>query len=158
MTTGAPQVDRFTSALSQRIGLLALRVSAAGLLFWWGLVKGLNTGTGQAVSNKFYGGVFSMDVLLIAFGWFQVVVAILIALGLFRAVTLPIQFVVNLFVALSVWRSLIDPFWLWMGGDKPDTVNALFYPSLIVAAACWILIAFRAEDRFALDNRRASGG
>ena len=148
-------MNGMTSALSQRIGLLALRVSTAGLLFWWGLVKGLDTGTGQAVSNKFYGGVFSADALLIAFGWFQVGLAVLIALGLFRTLTLPIQFIVNAFVAFSVWRSILDPFWLWMGGDKPDTVNALFYPSIIVAAACWVLIAFREQDRFALDNRRA---
>ena len=142
-----------TSPLSQRIGLLVLRVSTAGLIFWWGLVKGLDTGTGQAVSNKYYGGIFSVDALLIAFGWAQGGLAILIALGLFRAVTLPIQFAVNLFVAVSVWRSLVDPFWLWMGGDKPDTVNALFYPSLIVAAACWILIAFRHQDTLALDRK-----
>ncbi|MEM7056742.1 MAG: hypothetical protein AAF557_04080 [Pseudomonadota bacterium] len=141
-----------TSELSQKIGLLVLRISLAGLIFWWGLVKGLNTGAGQAVSDKYYAGAFTQDMLLIAFGWAQVVLAGLVAVGLFRIVTLPVMFLINAFVAVAVWQSLIDPFWMWHSGEKPETVNALFYPSIIVAAGCWILIAFRRHDTFAIDR------
>ncbi|MEM6423078.1 MAG: hypothetical protein AAF698_10835, partial [Pseudomonadota bacterium] len=123
-------LDRFETAVTgpkaQAAGLLALRITTAGLLFWWGLAKGLDLGVGQAVSTKYYGGVFNADVLLIAFGWLQVIAAVALAFGLFRRALLPFQFVVNLFVALAVWQSLIDPFWLWMGGEKPGTVNTLF--------------------------------
>ena len=140
------------SKLSQRLGLVVLRVSTAGLIFWWGLRKGLNTGTGQAVSDKYYGGAFTQDLVLIAFGWAQVALAVLLVLGLFRRITLPVQFVINAFVAVIVWQSIADPFWMWMGGDRPETLNALFYPSIIVAAACWVLIAFRRQDTFALDT------
>ncbi len=144
-------MDRFvTSFAAQRLGLLVLRVTTAGLIFWWGLVKGLGTGAGPAVSDKYYGGVFTQDILLIAFGWFQVALALVIAIGAWRRFTLPALFVINTFVALAIWPSFIDPFWLWMGGEKPGTVNALFYPSIIVVAACWVLMAFRKHDRWAL--------
>ncbi|MEM1130987.1 MAG: hypothetical protein AAGH83_10750 [Pseudomonadota bacterium] len=143
-----------TSLFSQRIGLLLLRVTTAGLIFWWGLVKGLNTGAGTAVSNKYYGGMFSQETLLILFGWAQVLLAVLVALGLFRVFTLPLQLLINAFVAVAIWQSFVDPFWLWMAGDKPETLNALFYPSIIVVAACWVLIAFRHHDTIALDALR----
>ena len=76
----------------------------------------------------------------------QVALALLlIALGIYAgAPALWAQLVINLFVAaLPFWQSLVDPFWLWFPGDKPETVNALFYPSAIVAAASWVLLAFR---------------
>ena len=147
-------MDWLTSSRSQKIGLLTLRVSLAGLVFWWGLVKGLNTGTGQNVSNAFYGGLFSVDVLLIVFGWTQVALAVLVALGLFRAITLPVMFVINAFVALAVWQSILDPFWMFFAGEKPPTHNTLFYPSLIIAAGCWVILAFRDSDTYALDATR----
>lgn len=138
------------SGISRSFGLFALRLSLAGLIFWWGLVKALGTGTGQKVSDTYYGGIFSMDILLTAFGWFQVVLAGLIALGPMRRFTVPVMFLINAFVATAVWQSILDPFWLWMAGEKPDTLNALFYPSAVVAAGCWVLIAFRRDDRWAL--------
>ena len=59
--TGTPE-GIFRTVRSRQLGLLALRVTTAGLLLWWGLVKGLDTGAGAAVSNKYYGGMFSADV------------------------------------------------------------------------------------------------
>ena len=144
------------STLSRHLALLLLRVSLAGLLFWWGLAKGLNLGVGANVSDKYYGGFFTIDLLLIVFGWIQVAAALCIALGLFRFPLLVFQLIVNGFVAVIVWQSLIDPFWLWMGGEKPETVNALFYPSVIVAAGSFLLLAFRSMDAWALD--RVIGG
>ncbi|MGF1552779.1 MAG: hypothetical protein ACFBWO_09790 [Paracoccaceae bacterium] len=153
-------IDRVDAAArspaSQRFALMATRVAMGGLLFWWGLVKGLDTGVGQAVSDGFYGGLFSVGALLIAFGWVQVAAGVLIALGLLRRVTLPFQLVVNLFVALSVWQAFVDPFWLYLPGEKPTPFWQLFYPSLIIAAVSWLLIAFRGADAWALDN--AIGG
>lgn len=148
--TGIPD-GYFRTVRSRKLGLLALRVTTAGLLLWWGLVKGLDTGAGEAVSNKYYGGTFSTDVLLIGFGWLQVAIAILLIVGYARSPALWAQFAINLFVAIAIWQSLVDPFWLWFPGDKPETLNALFYPSAIVAAASWVLIAFRDQDTLALD-------
>lgn len=144
-------MDRFLqSRLSRTAALFFLRLTLAGLIFWWGLVKAMGTGTGQAVSDKYYGAAFTHDLLLTAFGWAQVLLAILVALGPWRKFTLPAMFVINAFVAVAVWQSIADPFWLWMGGAKPAVVNALFYPSGIVVAGCWILMAFRRDDRWAL--------
>ncbi|MEM8793027.1 MAG: hypothetical protein AAGE80_15515 [Pseudomonadota bacterium] len=140
------------SPTSRHAALLLLRVTLAGLLFWWGLAKGLDLGVGARVSDKYYGGVFSIDLLLIVFGWAQVAAAALLAIGLFRAPLLLFQLVVNVFVAAAVWQSLIDPFWLWTGGEKPETVNALFYPSAIVAAGSFLLLSFRNMDSWALDR------
>ncbi|MEM6972476.1 MAG: hypothetical protein AAF577_06695 [Pseudomonadota bacterium] len=149
-------IDRIETALSgetaRAAGLATLRVTTAGLMFWWGLVKGLDLGVGQAVSNAFYGGFFSVDMLLIGFGWLQVAAAIALALGLFGRVLLPFQFVVNLFVALAVWQSIIDPFWLYSAGEAPGTVNKLFYPSAIVAAASFVLWSLRRDDVWAVDS------
>lgn len=137
---------------AQAASLFALRLSMAGLMFWWGLIKVLNTGVGQAVSNTFYWGLFTHDLLLIGFGWFQIVIAALLAMGLLRGPVLWVQLIMSVFVALTIWDSLIDPFWLWMPGDKPPRVNSLFYPSLIIAAASWVLIALREADTIALDR------
>ncbi|MEO0820445.1 MAG: hypothetical protein AAF074_08465 [Pseudomonadota bacterium] len=151
-----PNPNRFeafaASAGSRHFALLTTRIAMGGLLFWWGLVKGLNTGVGPAVSDRFYGGLFSIDALLIGFGWLQVAAGIAIALGLLLRALLPFQLVVNLFVALSVAVAFVDPFWLWMGGEKPSPSLHLFYPSLIIATVSWLLIAFRDQDAWTLDR------
>ncbi|MEM6905056.1 MAG: hypothetical protein AAF568_04115 [Pseudomonadota bacterium] len=90
--------------------------------------------------------------LLIGFGWVQVALAGLLMLGAFRKPLLWVQLAINGFVAVTIWQSFVDPFWFWMPGERPDTLNALFYPSIIVVAGCLVLIAFRAEDRWALDR------
>lgn len=143
---------------AQAASLLVLRLSMAGLMFWWGLIKVLNTGVGQAVSNTFYWGLFTDDILLIGFGWFQIVIAALMAVGLLRGPVLWLQLIISVFVALTIWDSLIDPFWLWMPGEKPPRVNSLFYPSLIIAAASWVLIALREADTIALDRWMVNAG
>ncbi|MEL6775481.1 MAG: hypothetical protein AAFS07_02155 [Pseudomonadota bacterium] len=153
-------IDRLESAVqgetARAASLAALRITTAGLMFWWGLVKGLDMGVGAAVSNAFYGGLFTLDALLIAFGWLQVFAAIALALGLFRRALLPFQLVVSVATAVVVWQSILDPFWLWMPGEAPGTVNKLFYPSAIVAVASFLLWSFRAQDTWALD--RVIGG
>lgn len=53
---------------------------------------------------------------------------------------------------IGVWRSIVDP-WGWY----LDGTNALFFPSLIVFAATLVLLAFRDEDRLALDGRFGAG-
>ncbi|MBY8975596.1 hypothetical protein KHP62_07255 [Rhodobacteraceae bacterium NNCM2] len=140
------------STTMRNLSLLLLRVSLAGLLFWWGLAKGLNTGVGQGVSERYYGGLFSIDYLLIAFGWVQVVAAVFLALGLYRYPFLIFQFVINLFVAIAVWQSIIDPFWYWMPGERPGTQNQLFYPSFIIVSGSFLLLTMRSADHWALDR------
>lgn len=155
-------IDRLERALGSEemraFALAVTRISMAGLLFWWGLAKGLDIGVGQAVSENFYGGLFSARALLIGFGWVQVAAAVALMLGLWRRVLLPLQLVVNGFVAAAVWVYFIDPFWLWMGGGKPLWYGHLFYPSLIVASVSLLLITLRDQDRWALDRLIAPDG
>ncbi|MEM7237762.1 MAG: hypothetical protein AAF501_08065 [Pseudomonadota bacterium] len=132
--------------------LMLLRVSLAGLLLWWGLAKAFGTGVGQKVSDTYYHGYFSIELLLVVFGWVQVVAAVCLAIGLFRLPFLVFQLLVNLFVAVTIWQSIADPFWMWMPGEKPETLNALFYPSAIVVAGCFLLLTMRGWDRWALDR------
>ncbi len=142
------------SGLSRNLALLALRVTLGFLMIWWGLAKGLNTGVGQVVSDSFYGGMFSMQALLVGFGWLQVVGGAAIVLGLFRAILLPVQFAINFFTAGAVWWAIVDPFWIYLPGEKPFPFPQLFYPSAIIVAGSWLVIAFRSQDRWALDARR----
>lgn len=71
-----------------------------------------------------------------------------------RRIVDPLIFLINLGSLLAVWRSIVDP-WGWV----LDGTNVFFFPSLIVAAGCLVLIAFRDQERFVLDGRRrrASG-
>lgn len=132
--------------------LMMMRISLAGLLLWWGLAKALGTGVGERVSDTYYGGYFSIELLLIAFGWVQVAAAGFLAIGLFRLPLLVFQLLVNLFVAVSVWQSIVDPFWLWMPGEKPEIVNALFYPSAIIVVGSFLMLTMRGWDKWALDR------
>lgn len=140
------------SRASQALSLLLLRIAMAGLLLWWGLARGLQTGVGETVSDTFYGGIFSAPMLMFLFGWLEVAVAVLLAVGLLRAVLLPLQLVINVFVAATVWPYIVDPFWLFSAGEKPMQFGHLFYPSIIIAVASWVLIAFLPQDRLALDR------
>lgn len=55
--------------------------------------------------------------------------------------------------AILLWRFLLDPLG-WHLLDKESTPILLF-PSVIVAAATLVLMAFRNDDRLALDERRS---
>ena len=57
--------------------------------------------------------------------------------------------------ALAIWKYLIDPLGLYLL-DK-ESAQVLFFPSLGMAAATLVLIAFRREDRVALDVKLGIG-
>jgi hypothetical protein len=59
----------------------------------------------------------------------------------------PLQLLLNGASLLAVMPSVIDP-WGWMFEGS----NVLFYPSLIIFAGSLLLIAYRDEDRMALDR------
>ena len=105
--TNGMTADRDKVATPLQAGsLLALRVTVGFLIIWWGLAKAMNPGLGNAVSNHFYGGVFSFEMLQLGFGVFQVVIGGLVVLGLFRAVTFPVQLLINAF-RVVVWSAII---------------------------------------------------
>lgn len=74
----------------------------------------------------------------------------LVAIGLFRRVTLPIQAIVLVAGAAAIWRYLLDPLGLYL--LDAESRQVLFFPSLGMAAASLLLLAFQDEDKYSLDR------
>lgn len=135
------------------ISLLLLRISLGLLMLLWGLDKLVHVEHGLRVSEGFYFGLFNSALLLQGFGVVQTALGVLIVLGLLCRFTYPALLAITGITLLGVWRSIADPWgWYLEGG------NVLFFPSLIVFAGALVLQAFREEDRFSLDARRAHRG
>ncbi len=133
--------------------LALLRVSLGLLMIVWAMVKLGRPDAAVGISDKYYWGLFSVADLQMAFGAFQVLLGVLLIIGIFSRFTFPLQALINGFTAFSVWKSIIDPLGLIYGRES---VQILFFPSLIVFAACLILIAYRLEDRYSVDGWRRS--
>lgn len=130
--------------------LLLLRVSTGLLLIIWGLIKAKAPEAAIGVSEKYYGGVLSAEALQAPLGWGQALLGVLVILGILRAVTYPLQAAVLVIGAAAIWKYLVDPLGLYLLNE--ETRQVLFFPSTTVAVASLILLAFRSEDRFALDR------
>lgn len=139
--------DRFKS-----FSLLLLRVSIALLVLLWGIDKIVDPEHAIGVSDTFYLGLLSLPALMPLLGIGQVAVSILALVGLFRKWVDPVILLINLGSLAGVWRSIVDP-WGWF----LDGTNVLFFPSLIIAAGCLVLIAFQDQESLVLD-RRGQGG
>jgi putative oxidoreductase len=129
--------------------LLVLRISLGLLMVFWGLDKLVNVEHGLEVSRHFYLDLFSSAALLNVFGALQVALGLAIVLGWLRRFAYPLLLLITGATLLGVWRSVVDPWGWYMEGG-----NVLFYPSLIIFAAAWVLYCFRDEDRHSLDRRR----
>ncbi len=131
----------------QRNSLILLRVSLGGLMVYWGIDKLINVKHGLTVAEKFYGGMSVATTMMQAFGVVQVVLGALVIVGLFRRIAYPALLLVTGTTLVAVWTSIVDPFKLMLDGG-----NLIFYPSLIIFAGAFVLMAFRAEDRLVLDG------
>jgi uncharacterized membrane protein YphA (DoxX/SURF4 family) len=74
-------------------------------------------------------------------------IGLAVVVGFARRWAYPLQVLLNGASLLAVMQSVIDP-WGWVFAGS----NALFYPSLIIFAASLLLIAYRDEERWALDR------
>lgn len=126
--------------------LLFLRLSLGWLLVIWGADKVFNVAHGMAVANKFYFDFLSIESVLRVGGVLQMLVGLAVVLGFARRWVYPAQVLFNGASLLAVMQSVIDP-WGWVFEGS----NVLFYPSLIIFAGSLLLIAFRDQDRLALD-------
>lgn len=115
----------------------------------WGLDKIVNTAHGTKVAEIFYFGLLSGPVAITVLGYLQVALGGLTILGLLRRITYTVVLLITAVTALAVWKSIIDPWGWYLEGT-----NALFFPSLIVAAGAWVMMAFRDEDTLSLDHKR----
>lgn len=129
--------------------LLFLRVSTALLIVIWGVMKIVAPENSVGVSNKYYGGLVSADMLQLPWGLFQVGVALMVILGLCRRIVYPLQAAILCLGAAVIWKYLLDPYGLYLLTE--ETRNILFFPSLGIAAATLVTWAFIDEDRYTLD-------
>lgn len=130
--------------------LLLLRFSTGMLIILWGLVKAVEPNAGMGVANKYYGGVGAMNALQVPWGIFQIAVGVLVILGIFRRIVYPLQAAILCIGALAIWKYLFDPFGMYLLSREDSQL--LFFPSICLAAATLIQLAFRDEDRLAWDN------
>ena len=130
--------------------LAFLRVATGLLLVLWGIIKIGSPQAGVHVSDEHYLGLLSHEALQRPMGVAEAFLGILVVLGLFRRVALPVQAVVLVVGALAIWRYLLDPLGLYL--LNAESRQVLFFPSLGMAAASLLLLAFQEEDLFALDR------
>lgn len=136
--------------------LLFLRVATGLLLVIWGLVRVVKPEVGAHVSEKYYSGLGAAQTIQLGWGAVLLVVGTLTIAGLWRRFAYTAQAVVLVFGALSIWKYLLDPFGMWLLDRENSQI--LFFPSLGMAAASLVLLAFIDEDRLSLDHRRRGAG
>lgn len=132
--------------------LLFLRVATGLLLVIWGLVRVIKPEVGAHVSETYYAGLGAAHAIQLGWGAILLVVGLLTIAGLWRRVAYTAQAVVLVFGALSIWKYLLDPFGMWLLDRESSQI--LFFPSLGMAAASLVLLAFVEDDRLSLDRLR----
>ena len=135
---------------AKALALLALRLSLGLLMLVWGADKFANPAHGVAVAERFYFGLLGAAAAMPVLGTAQLALGAFVIAGIARSVTYPVLLAVTGFTLLGVWRSVLDP-WGWF----LEGTNALFFPSLIIAAGALVLLTFRDEDRLVLGRLRA---
>jgi putative oxidoreductase len=137
------------------LSLLLTRIGTGLLLVLWGSLRVISPDAGPGLANKYYGGLLGAQAVQLGFGVAEIAIGLLVVAGLFRRYAYPLQAAILILGTVAIWRYLLDPLGLYLL-DK-DSSQILFFPSLTLAAASLVLIAFRAEDRFALDCRLRRG-
>lgn len=131
--------------------LLLLRIGTGLLLVVWGALRVVSPATGPGLANKYYGGFLDLQGIQLGFGAAEIIVGLLVVLGLFRRISYGLQVAILVPGAIMLWRYLLDPLGMYLL-DK-DSSQILFFPSITIAAATLVLLAFRDEDRWSLDHK-----
>lgn len=132
------------------ISLLLLRLSTGIYLILWGLVKLGAKDMAVGVSDKYYHGLLSADIVNYSVGAIEVVIGLLVVLGLMRSIAYIGQLGFYLVGALAIIPNLLDPLGLYL----VETAKLTFFPSTTLLFACLILIAFKSDDTLSLDAKR----
>lgn len=131
--------------------LLFMRVTTGVMLIIWGFIKIGSAETGVRIATKYYGSFWTGEALQMPWGIFQVIVGLLVVLGLFRKYIYPLQAVILCLGAAAIWKYILDPLGLYLLDES--TRNTLFFPSIVVAAATLVLLAFKEFDTLSVDNK-----
>ena len=136
--------------------LLLLRTGTGLLLILWGTLRVISPAAGPGLASKYYGGFFDLQSLQIGFGVSEVIIGLLVVFGLFRRVSYLLQALILIPGAIVLWRYLLDPLGLYLLDRESSQI--LLFPSITIAAATLVLLAFRDEDRWSLDHRLMARG
>ena len=142
------------STSTRAASLLLLRIGTGLLLVLWGTLRVISPGAGPGLATKYYGGLLDLKNLQVGFGIAEVVIGLMVVAGLFRHVSYTLQALILVPGAVMLWRYLLDPMGLYLL-DK-ESSQILFFPSITIAAATLVLLAFRDDDRWSLDHKLMS--
>jgi len=132
------------------ISLLLLRLSTGIYLMLWGMVKLAAVDMANAVSDKYYGGYLSGEMINLGLGSLQVIIGALVALGVARTFSYTAQLVWYIAGILPIMVYIIDPF----GKYIADGAKLTFFPSTTLLFASMVIIAFREFDDLSIDAKR----
>lgn len=143
-------------ASTKPASLLLLRIGTGLLLILWGGLRVMSPAAGPGLATKYYGGFLNLQGLQVGFGVAEVIIGALVVVGLFRRISYALQALILVPGAIVLWRYLLDPMGLYLL-DK-ESSQILFFPSITIAAAALVLLAFRDEDRWSLDHKIKARG
>lgn len=134
------------------LSLLLLRLSTGIYLILWGLVKLQSKDMAVGVSEKYYNGLLSADIVNYGVGAIEVLIGVLVALGLLRSIAYFGQLVFYVVGAAAIIINLVDPFGLYL----TETAKLTFFPSWTLLFASLVIIAFKEHDTISLDAKRGA--
>lgn len=130
--------------------LLLLRAGTGLLLVVWGALRVSSPATGPGLADKYYGGLLDAPLVQSGFGSAEIAIGLLVVAGLFRRMAYVGQALILVPGTIALWRYLLDPLGLYLLDREASQI--LFFPSITVAAATLILLAFREDDRWSADR------
>jgi len=134
------------------ISLLLLRISTGIYLVFWGGRKIFDVQGSIGLSDRYYGGMLSSEMVNLGLGAIQVVVGALVVLGLFRAFIYKAQAVCYGLGLLIIIKYILDPFGLYL----VEAGRLTWFPSTTLFIASLIMIAFIEYDTKTLDSKRGN--
>jgi uncharacterized membrane protein YphA (DoxX/SURF4 family) len=134
------------------ISLLLLRLSTGIYLMLWGFMKLGAKDKAVGVSEKYYDGLLSGDLVNYSVGAVEMLIGLLVVLGLFRSVAYLGQLAFYFVGAAAIITSLVDPFGLYLA----DSARLTFFPSWTLLFASLVIIAFKSDDTMSLDAKRGA--
>ncbi len=138
------------SATFRSWSLLGLRAGTGLLLVLWGSLRVVTPEAGPNLAKKYYSGLLDLQALQVAYGVAETLIGAMVVIGLWRRFAYPLQALILVPGALMLWRYLVDPLGIWLLSREDSQI--LFFPSIALATATLVLIAFREFDRFSLDS------
>lgn len=118
----------------------------------WGFMKLGAKDKAVGVSDKYYDGLLSGDIVNYGVGAAEMIVGLLVVLGLLRSMAYVGQLVFYFVGAAAIITSLLDPFGLYFA----DAARLTFFPSWTLLFASLVLIAFKSDDTMSLDAKRGA--